>query len=205
MGLRYSRRWAESHYQVPSIPLGILVSRKGANREASVQNKTVCYRALSHHLQEKGYGLGWVPLSILFGPGTQSRIANSVSMDVQEGRRAMQIHAKESFWLSTGLAAVALAGALIFMGAPSVRADEGACQRKIAKADHRIHEAAEHHGWQSRQVEEARHQLHEAREYCWSHAKRWWDEDDHRWHTDRDWDDHDHDRGRDRDHDRDHR
>jgi len=44
----------------------------------------------------------------------------------------------------------------------------------IAKADHKLHEAVEHHGWNERH--------------------RWWDEDGHRWHSDRDWDDHDHDR-----------
>jgi hypothetical protein len=124
-------------------------------------------------------------------------------MDFQEARIAMQIHAKESFWLKTGFAGAVLAGTLIFAGAPAVRADdEGSCQRRIAKADHRLHEAAEHHGWNSRQVVNARQQLHEAREYCWSHAKRWWDEDGHRWHTDRDWDDHDHDHDRDHDHNR---
>jgi len=117
----------------------------------------------------------------------------------------MQIQAKKSFWAKTVLAAVALAGMLIFMGAPPVRADESACQRRIAKADHRLHEAAEHHGWNSRQVVDARQQLHEAREYCWSHAHKWWDEDGHRWHTDRDWDDHDHDHDRDHDHDHDRR
>jgi len=51
---------------------------------------------------------------------------------------------------------------------------------------------------ESRQVVNARQQLHEAREYCWTHAHKWWDEDNHRWHTDRDWDDHDHDHGYDR-------
>jgi hypothetical protein len=44
----------------------------------------------------------------------------------------------------------------------------------------------------------ARQQLHEAREYCWSHAHKWWDEGNHRWHTDRDWDDRDHDHDHDR-------
>ena len=110
----------------------------------------------------------------------------------------MQILIKQSFWATTGLAAAALAGALIFIGPPAVRADEGARQRRITKADHRLHEAAEHHGRESRQVVNARQQLHEAREYRWSHAYKWWDEDNHRWHTDRDWDDHDHDRDRDR-------
>jgi hypothetical protein len=112
----------------------------------------------------------------------------------------MQIHATKSFWVRTGLAAAAFAVTLFFTAAPTLRADEDACQRRIAKADHRLHEAAEHHGWESKQVIDARQQLHEAREYCWSHAHKWWDEDGHRWHTDRDWDDHDHDHDRDHDH-----
>jgi hypothetical protein len=119
-----------------------------------------------------------------------------ISIDRQEGETAMRIQAKRLVWVRTALAIAALAGALIFIGVPVVRADEGACQRRIAKADHRLHEAIEHHGWQSRQAANARHQLHESREYCWSHAHRWWDEDSHRWHTDRDWDEHDHDRDR---------
>jgi hypothetical protein len=143
--------------------------------------------------------------SLLYSGFKQVSNSTFVSIDLQEGRMKMQIQVKKSFWVRTGLAAAALAGTLFFMGAPAVRADEGACQRRIAKADHRLHEAAEHHGWESRQVVNARQQLHEAREYCWSHAHKWWDEDGRRWHTDRDWDDHDHDHARDRDHDHDHR
>jgi len=109
----------------------------------------------------------------------------------------MRNHAKKSFWGRRAIALAALASALIFTGAPVVRADEAACQRRIAKADHRLHEAVEHHGWESRQAVNARQQLHQAREYCWTHAHRWWDEDGHRWHTDRDWNDHDHDRDHD--------
>ncbi len=92
---------------------------------------------------------------------------------------------------------LALSGAfLLFAGAPRARADEHECQERVAKADHKLHEAAEHHGWQSRQAEHARAELREARERCWNMNHRWWDEDEHRWHTDRDWDDHDHDRDR---------
>ncbi len=65
---------------------------------------------------------------------------------------------------------------------------------RIAKADHKLHEAEEHHGWNSKQADHARHELHEARQRCWNERHRWWDEDGHRWHSDRDWDDHDHDR-----------
>jgi hypothetical protein len=99
---------------------------------------------------------------------------------------------------TTALAAAALAGFLMFTAAPSLRADD--CQHRIARADHRLHEAVEHHGYASPQAERARHELHEAREWCWSARHRWWDEHEHRWHTERDWDDHDHDRDRDHDH-----
>jgi hypothetical protein len=87
------------------------------------------------------------------------------------------------------LTGAALTGFLLFTAAPQVRAEESECQHRLAKADHRLHEAVEHHGWESKQAEHARHDLHEAREYCWSTYHKWWDEDDHRWHTDRDWDD----------------
>ena len=83
----------------------------------------------------------------------------------------------------------ALAGVLLFTGAPHLRADEAECQHRLARADHKLHEAVEHHGWDSRQADHARHELHEARESCWHSYHRWWDEDEHRWHSDRDWDD----------------
>ena len=96
---------------------------------------------------------------------------------------------KRSFW--SGAAAVTVASFLFLVGAPSLRADDD-CQHRIARADHHLHEAIEHHGYQSGQAEHARHELREAREHCWSSGHRWWDEDQHRWRTERDWDDEDH-------------
>ena len=93
----------------------------------------------------------------------------------------------------TLLATAALGGFLLTTGVPRVVADDGNCQHRIAKADHKLHEAIEHHGRNSQQADRARHNLHEVRERCWSGFHKWWDEDGHRWHTDRDWDDHDHD------------
>jgi len=90
------------------------------------------------------------------------------------------------------LAGAALAGFLLFAGVSNARPDD--CQRRLSKADHRLHEAIEHHGNNSPQAENARHNLHEAREDCYTRNHRWWDEDGHRWRSDRDWDDHDHDR-----------
>jgi len=91
-------------------------------------------------------------------------------------------------WMKSLFAATALVGMLAFVSAPRVRADDD-CQRRIAKADHKLHEAVEHHGWDSKQAAHARHELHESREHCWTGGHRWWDEDEHRWRTDRDWDD----------------
>ena len=98
------------------------------------------------------------------------------------------------------LAGAALAGFLLFTGAPRLRADDDGCQKRISKADHHLHEAIEHHGRESKQADKARHELHEARDYCWSHDHRWWDEHEHHWHSEHDWDDRDHDK-----YDRDHR
>ncbi len=92
------------------------------------------------------------------------------------------------------LPAFALAGCLLFAGTPLLRADYDDCQWRVAKADHKLHEAIEHHGYYSRQADHWRHELHEARERCWNERHRWWDEHERRWHGDRDWDDHDHDR-----------
>jgi len=94
-------------------------------------------------------------------------------------------------WIRSALTCLAFAATLLLAGATAVRADD--CQKRIIKADHKLHEAIDKHGWQSSQAEHWRHELAEARSYCWEHGHRWWDEDGHRWHTERDWDDHDHD------------
>ena len=106
----------------------------------------------------------------------------------------LQMGGKKFFRRAT-LATAAFVGMLAFAGTPRTSTESyNACQRRIARADHRLHEAVEHHGWDSRQADRARHDLHEARERCWNERHRWWDEDGRRWHTDRDWNDHDHDR-----------
>jgi hypothetical protein len=82
--------------------------------------------------------------------------------------------------------------ALCLAGASVARASDD-CQKRINKADHKLHEAIEHHGWRSSQSEHGRHELAEARSYCWDHSHHWWDADGNRWRSERDWDDHDHD------------
>jgi len=90
------------------------------------------------------------------------------------------------------LGAGVLAGSLAcFAAAPNARASDD-CQERTVKADHKLHEAIQEHGYDSKQAAHWREELHEAREYCWSHSHRWWDVEGNRWHSDRDWDDHDH-------------
>jgi hypothetical protein len=103
---------------------------------------------------------------------------------------------KNAVWVRMALPAVLAGGFLALSGASAVRAEDHECQERIAKADHHLHEMIEHHGWQSRQADHARMKLREAREHCWNSNHRWWDEDQRRWRTDRDWDDHDHDHDR---------
>lgn len=105
----------------------------------------------------------------------------------------MRNHLSDFFLRRVALAWAVLAGLLLFMGAPQLRAGGDDCQRNVAKVDHKLHEAIEHHGYFSKQADHWRHELAEARVQCWSSHHRWWDEDAHRWHTDHDWDDHDHD------------
>ena len=104
----------------------------------------------------------------------------------------MLSHAKASLFISRLLTGATMAGVLLFAGMPRAAADNDDCQRRTAQANHKLHEAIEHHGYNSRQAEHWRNKLREVRERCWRERAQWWDEDGHRWHHDRDWDDHDH-------------
>jgi hypothetical protein len=90
--------------------------------------------------------------------------------------------------------AAALSAALLFTAVPLLHAEDyDRCQRRVAHADHELHEAVEKHGHNSRQAAHERRELHAARERCWRERHQWWDEHEHRWHTERDWNEHDHD------------
>jgi hypothetical protein len=92
----------------------------------------------------------------------------------------------------TVLTATATLAILGFSAAPTLRANDAECQARLNKADHRLHEAIEKHGYKSPQADHARHDLTEAREHCWTEYHKWWDSDSQSWHTDRDWHDDDH-------------
>ena len=105
--------------------------------------------------------------------------------------RAQKLLAAATAMLTGSVLTVVLA----FTAVPRLHAeDQDRCQRRVAHADHELHEAIEKHGRHSRQADHERREVHEARERCWRESHRWWDEHEHRWHTDRDWDEHDHDR-----------
>lgn len=88
-----------------------------------------------------------------------------------------------------------------FTSVPRARADkDDDCKHRIEHADHNLHEAIEHHGPSSSEADHARRELHEAREHCWNENHKWWDEDQHRWHDQQDWNDHDHDHDFDHNH-----
>jgi len=107
----------------------------------------------------------------------------------------MKIAKKFSTAIASVLSGTVLTAALLFTAVPRLHAEDyERCQRRIAHADHELHEAIEKHGRHSPQADHKRHELQEARERCWGEYHRWWDEDEHRWHTERDWNEHDHDR-----------
>ena len=81
--------------------------------------------------------------------------------------------AEKKFRVRTLLLSAAILGVLAFAGAPQASAESyEACQRRVAKAEYRLHEAVEHHGWDSRQADHARHELREERERCWNEWHR---------------------------------
>ena len=83
----------------------------------------------------------------------------------------------------------ALAGILLFTGAPRVKASEAECQHRTEKADQNLHRAIKKHGYESPEAERARPELSEAREYCWGQDHKWWDVEAHEWRAEHNWDD----------------
>ena len=76
-------------------------------------------------------------------------------------------HLLHSLFGKTALAAAALGG-FLFFAAPSNTnaAARDDCDRRIARTQHRLHEAIEDHGYYSRQARHWRHELREAYERC---------------------------------------
>src|SRR5882762_10409190 len=92
------------------------------------------------------------------------------------------------------LSLIILAAVLLCAAVPRLQAETlDRCQRRVAHAEHELHEAITRHGRQSRLANHERRELHNARERCWRERHQWWNEHERRWHKERDWDEHDHD------------
>jgi hypothetical protein len=88
---------------------------------------------------------------------------------------------------------VLISGALLgFLAGPGVRSLRADCQSDTARIDHKLHDAIKTKGPDSKEADHWRHELNAERQRCWDANHKWWDEDEHRWHTDKDWDEHDH-------------
>ena len=83
-------------------------------------------------------------------------------------------------WTTAGLGAVA------FVGTSRAQANYSYdCHRRIERAEWRLEEAIEHHGYYSRQANHERHELQEERERCGREQRRWRDRE---WRERRDYD-----------------
>jgi hypothetical protein len=76
------------------------------------------------------------------------------------------------------LASAALGAMLFFTGAPAANAaDRDDCAKRIRKAEHKLHEAIEHHGYYSKQADKARDKQREAYERCEAYGYGYRDRD----------------------------
>lgn len=81
-------------------------------------------------------------------------------------------------------------GALGFLAAtPSAQADDRrSCQLRIERAEYRLRDAIEDHGYYSHQAFDRRRDLNRERERCWNPYHGYWNGYSHQWRNDRDWD-----------------
>src|ERR1700687_195064 len=81
-------------------------------------------------------------------------------ISVLTGEKNMRHRIDLGNWKSIIGTTVLAAGLTLFAGAGITKADD--CQGRIVRADHHLHEAIEHHGYESRQAVHARTELHNA-------------------------------------------
>src|SRR5215831_3249666 len=80
----------------------------------------------------------------------------------EDGESMTNYTGEKKFLKRVLLATAAIVGLLAFAATPRASAaDYDGCQKRIYKADHKLHEAVERHGWNSRQADHARHELRE--------------------------------------------
>jgi hypothetical protein len=78
---------------------------------------------------------------------------------------------------------------LFVAAAPQARADDRShCQHAIEKAESRLDHAIAHNGDHSREADDRRRELNAERQRCWEAYHQWWNGKEHRWETERTWD-----------------
>ena len=86
------------------------------------------------------------------------------------------------------VAAVVAWALLLFVAAPLVHADDRSrCQHAIEKAEARLDRAIHDKGEHSREADDRRRDLNAERQRCWDQYHGWWNGHDHRWETERNW------------------
>ena len=95
-------------------------------------------------------------------------------------------------WFRTAVTALTLGMVMTFVAVPRSQADDGRakCQAKIEAREAKLHEAVRRYGERSPQADNWRRALNAEREACWNKYHGWWNGDEHRWHTERDWEEH---------------
>lgn len=87
-------------------------------------------------------------------------------------------------------ALMALTAMLAFGFVPHAYTDDdrAECQHRIQKAEAKLDAAVRKHGKNSAKAQARRAELRAQRERCYNRVRAWWDNHEHKWHEDRDWD-----------------
>lgn len=96
----------------------------------------------------------------------------------------MRSHTNVNQFVRKLLTVATLTAGFLFADAPRAAGYDG-CSKRTEQAEHKLHEAIEHHGYRSPQADHWRNELHEVRERCWRERGQWWDEHEHRQHHER--------------------
>jgi hypothetical protein len=97
----------------------------------------------------------------------------------------------------TLLAAAMMSVFLLLIAAPPPAQADGRerCQRNMERGEARLQDAIHRFGGNSKIAIQRYRELNAERERCWNLYHSWWGVNDHRWHTERDWERYDGERG----------
>jgi hypothetical protein len=83
----------------------------------------------------------------------------------------------QSLFMKSGVRTAVLAaaglGAVAFAGVPRAQADPYSCRQRVERAEWKVEEAIERHGYYSRQANHERHELREEQQRCEREERKW--------------------------------